>query len=175
MLQNNFFGYPHLGRPTDYQEITPMDAIFCDKETYEHITLIDDKNDMNNQSELITFLLNETQPFFLDLQNQRLGEYARSNFKYKAKHEAKNSIRTGNNISPKTPFGDYVVKANTDLDLQAGETIHLLPGTHIENGATAHIYIEELCYAPKSGNKSNGDQSNNSEKNTSSRFSELPT
>jgi hypothetical protein len=102
----------------------------------------------------------------LDLQNQNLGEYARSNYRYSAMYEARNIIRTGREISPKTPFGEYVVEANADLELKAGEEIHLTSGTHIKPGAIAHLYIEELCYAPlESGKASN---SNSLEKKISS-------
>jgi len=140
------FGYPHLGRPNDYQTLTPMDAIYINENTYEHIALIDDENGQNDQSELISFLLNEVEPWYLDLQNQNLGEYARSNYTYTAHYQARNLIRMSNNSSPKTPFGDYNILANVDAEYQSGEIIELKPGTHIQAGAIAHLYISSMCY-----------------------------
>ncbi len=147
---SNYFGYPHLGRSNDYQNLTPMNAIFCDDKTYEHITLINDEDGQNDQSELISFLLNEIEPWYLDLQNQNLGEYARNDYEYKAKYRAKNVIKTGNNLSPKTPFGDYNIQANANLDLEAGVSIEFKPGTHIKQGAKVHAYIW-LNYCEPSG------------------------
>lgn len=158
--QNDHFGYPHLGRPTDYRQLTPMDAYYCNALTYEHITLIKDKNHNNDQSELISFLLNEIEPWYLDLQNQNLGQYARPNYTYKAKYEANNWIRTGNDLSPKAPFGDYNVLPNADLELQAGELIELKPGTHIQSGAKAHLYIEPLCQLAGKSLQTNGTDNN---------------
>jgi len=140
------FGYPHLGRPNDYQTLTPMNAVYINEDTYKHIELIGAPSGLNDQSYLISFLLNEVEPWYLDLQNQNLGEYARSNFTYKAHYQANNWIRMGNNISPKTPFGDYNILGNVDADYQSGEIIELLPGTHIQAGADVHLYISPLCY-----------------------------
>lgn len=152
---NNYYGYPHIGRPNDYREVTPMDAVFCDQYTYEHITLVDDVSGHNDQSILIDFLLNEIEPWYLDVQNQNVGKYARSNYRYTAKYQAKNWIRSGNNITAKTPFGDYVVEPNADLEFQSGELIELKPGTHIRQGAIFHAYIEPLCDETKSLSISN--------------------
>ncbi len=55
-------------------------------------------------------------------------------------------IRIGNNSSPKTPFGDYNILANVDAEYQSGEIIELKPGTHIQAGAIAHLYISSMCY-----------------------------
>jgi hypothetical protein len=160
-----FYGYPHLGRPNDYSVLTPMDAIFIDNFTYEHIKLIKNKNGdayKNEQSQLITFLLNEVEPWYLDLQNQNLGKHARSNYNYVAHYMAKHQIQMGYNLSPKTPFGNYVVEPNVDVDYQAGDAIVLKSGTHIKNGASAHLYIEQLCYQ---SNNSNGKLINSESKN----------
>lgn len=143
---SNYFGYPHLGRPNDYQTLTPMDAIFCNDISHEHISLIPvglfpDPNSSADNSELLGFLLNEIEPWYLDLQNQDLGKYARADYTYQAKYRARNWIRTGFNLSPKTPFGDYKVLPNADLDLEAGEVIEFKTGTHIQAGAKVHAYI----------------------------------
>lgn len=138
---SDYYGYPHLGRPNDYNQVTPMDAIYCSLKTYKHIDLVDD------QSKLIDFLLNEVEPWYLDLQNRELGKYARTDYVYKAKYQARNWIRTGKDITPKTPFGDYVARPNADLELQAGEMIEFKPGTHFQQGSMVHAYIQDLCYS----------------------------
>jgi hypothetical protein len=137
---SDYYGYPHLGRPNDYNQVTPMDAIYCGLKSFKHIDLV------NDQSRLIEFLLNEVEPWSLDLQNQELGEYARTDYVYKAKYQAKNKIRTGKDITPKTPFGEYITRPNSDLELQSGEIIEFKPGTHFQQGSVVHAYIEELCY-----------------------------
>lgn len=148
---SNDFGYPHIGRPNDYQVLTPMNAVFCDARNFRHIDLVGEFFDLGlsviyyDQSKLIDFLLNEVEPWYLDLQNQNLGEYARNNFVYKAKYDAKHMIRTGYNLSPKTPFGDYNVRPNVDLDLQSGEIIEFREGTHFQQGTTVHAWIGSLC------------------------------
>lgn len=146
---SDYYGYPHLGRPNDYMQVTPMDAVFCDRYTHEHITLIDPNGLMLpyfDQSKLITFLLNEVEPWYLDLQNQELGKYARDNYVYQAKYMARNLIRTGKEITPKTPFGWYIARPNADLELQSGEVIEFKPGTHFQAGSKVHAYIQGLCH-----------------------------
>jgi len=150
-LSSEHYGYPHLGRPIDYKILTPMDAIYINANTYEHITLIADEDGNNDQSELITFLLNEVEPWYLDLQNQNFGEYARSDYTYKAHYQAHKWIRMGDNISPKTPFGDYNIQSNIDAEYQSGELIELKPGSHIQAGAKVHLYISPLCYLQGGG------------------------
>lgn len=143
---SNHYGYPHLGRPNDYHLLTPMNAYYCNENTYEHITLVKDANNQNDQFELITFLLNEIEPWYLDLQNQDLGQYARSDYTYKAKYVARERIRTGKEISPKTPFGDYRVLPNVDLELQSQHVVHIISGTHFKEGSKVHIYISPVEY-----------------------------
>ncbi len=150
---SDHFGYPHLGRPNDYQTLTPMDAVYINADTYQHISLIKKypwKPFIDN-SALITFLLNEVEPWYLDLQNQNFGEYARSNYTYKAHYQAKKWIRMGSNISPKTPFGDYNIQSNIDAEYQSEEIIELKPGSHIQAGAKVHLYISPLCYLQGGG------------------------
>jgi len=150
---SDHFGYPHLGRPNDYQTLTPMDAFYINAKTYKHIALIRKNNNKPfiENSELITFLLNEVEPWYLDLQNQNFGEYARSDYEYKAHYQAHKLIRMGNNISPKTPFGDYNIQSNINAEYQSGEIIELKPGSHIQAGAKVHLYISPLCYLQGGG------------------------
>jgi hypothetical protein len=141
---SNHFGYPNLGRPNDHFAITPFEAIYVGEHIYPHINL---KNANPIDIDAINdFIKNEVEPWYLGLQNERLGEQARSNYTYKVLRRAKNTITTGNLVTPKTDQGDYVVMPNTDLRLEAGQQIVLKPGTHIMAGAKAHLKINyEPC------------------------------
>lgn len=166
---SDHFGYPHLGRPADYKELTPMDAIYCNPDLREHITLIDtdsDQGEDDDNSELVDFLLNEIQPWYLDLQNQELGQYARPDYIYTAKYEAKDRLQLGDSITPKTPFGKYEVRGNVDVEYTSENEINILPGTFIGPTENAHFYLVDLCYTSQSigeksiyGNESETDNS----------------
>ncbi|HRP53505.1 MAG TPA: hypothetical protein PLI97_08355 [Fluviicola sp.] len=57
------------------------------------------------------------------------------------------------NSTPTTDPGDYVVEANAELTLKAGEEIHLKPGVHFKAGATFHAKMDpQVCgYCTYSG------------------------
>ncbi len=88
------------------------------------------------------FILNEVEPWYLGLQNQHLGAQARANYKYISYRRAKYRIVVGKNVTPTTDPGDYVVEANAELTLKAGEEIHLQSGVHFKAGATFHAKME---------------------------------
>jgi hypothetical protein len=145
--QSNHFGYPNLGRPNDHFAVTPFEAIYVGEKIYPHISL--KKADAVDIEAINDFVKNEVEPWYLGLQNERLGEQARSNYTYKVLRRAKNTITTGNLVTPKTDQGDYVVMPNTDLRLEAGQQIVLKPGTHIMAGAKAHLKIVyDECVEP---------------------------
>jgi hypothetical protein len=146
---SNYFGYPNLGRPNDHFDVTPFEAIYVGENIHPHIVL--EESDDADVDAINGFILNEVEPWYLGLQNQNLGAQARSNYTYKARRRAKYSITTGHLVTPKTDPGDYNVELNADLKLEAGESIHLKPGTHIKAGAKAHLFIN---YAACSGGKS---------------------
>jgi hypothetical protein len=137
---SEYFGYPNLGRPTDHFNITPFEAIFCGIDIQPHIRL-KDAEDVYVQA-LNNFILDEVEPWYLGLQNQRLGSQAKTTYIYKAERRAKHHITVGRLVTPTTDPGDYVVEANADLNLRAGDLIHFKPGTHIKAGAKLHAKIE---------------------------------
>ncbi len=52
----------------------------------------------------------------------------------------------GNLVTPTTDLGDYVVEANADLTLKAGDFIHIKEGVHFKAGSTVHIVPEyDIC------------------------------
>jgi hypothetical protein len=72
-------------------------------------------------------IFSEVEPFHLGLQNQRLGSQARINYTYKAECSAKHHIVIGYLVTPTTDPGDYNVEPNADLNLRAGDLIHIKP------------------------------------------------
>ena len=109
-------------------------------------------------------------PWYLGLQNENLGAQARSNYTYKAHRRAKYRITTGHLVTPKTDPGDYNVEPNADIRLEAGESIHLKPGTHIKAGAKARLFINyNACSGSKSMLSNNNDDENG---NTKSKTAE---
>ncbi|TSJ45447.1 T9SS type A sorting domain-containing protein [Fluviicola chungangensis] len=144
--QSNYYGYPHLGRPNDYRQITPFDAIYIDNNINPHINLEEDI-DADSDS-LRDFLLNEIEPWYLGLQNFKMGDQARSNYLYKAKRRAKVAIRVGNHVTPSTPDGWYQVMPNADLVLNAGEYIELEEGFETEFGAQFTAEIDYYQCSP---------------------------
>ena len=70
-----------------------------------------------------------------------MGAQARPDYLYMAKRRAKFGIIIGHEVTPITDPGDYIVNTNVDLVLEAGEYIHIYPGTHFKAGSTAHLWI----------------------------------
>jgi len=134
-----YYGYPNLGRPNDHFDVTPFEAIYVGENIHPHIVL--KESDDVDVDAINNFILNEVEPWYLGLQNDNLGAQARSNYTYKSFRRARFTITTGHLVTPKTDPGDYNVEPNADLKLQAGEQITLKPGTHIKQGAKAHLFI----------------------------------
>lgn len=135
--QSNLFGYPNIGRPNDHFAVTPFEAIYVDNEIDAHIRL----NNSDFVDDLTYFILNEVDPYYLALQNQRLGDQARPNYLYQTRRTAVVGITCGHLVTPKTDPGDYVVRPNAQLILNAGEFIEFLPGTSVEFGAWGDFAI----------------------------------
>ena len=169
-ISSNYFGYPNLGRPNDHFDVTPFEAIYVGENIHAHIVL---KNSLPDVVDAINgFILNEVEPWYLGLQNENLGAQARSNYTYKAHRRAKYRITTGHLVTPKTDPGDYIVEPNADLRLEAGESIHLKPGTHIKAGAKAHLFINYNACSGSSSMMVNNDDTND---NINSKSLNRPT
>jgi len=135
-----YYGYPNLGRPSDHFQVTPFEAIFCGNQIQPHIRL--NKATTEYRSALTGFIFDEVEPWYLGLQNQTLGSQARNDYTYKAERRAKHHIVIGHLVTPTTDPGDYIVQPNADLNLRAGDLIHIKPGTHFMAGSTVHAQIE---------------------------------
>ncbi len=147
-FQSNHYGYPNLGRPNDHFEVTPFEAIYVSDYILPHIKYEVLKPDeiAEHVTPINDFIKSEVEPCYLYLQNQNLGAQARSNYTYKAKRRANNTITTGYNITPATDPGHFNVEPNAQLILEAGEQITLDPGTHALLGSRVHIKIHyEAC------------------------------
>lgn len=137
VIQSNYFGYPNLGRPNDYFEVTPFEAIFCGSNIQPHIRL--NEAPVGYVDSLKQFVLNEVEPWYLGLQNMRIGSQARSNYRYYSFRRAKHRILVGESVTPTTAPGEYSVESNGKLSLHAGNEIILKPGVHFKAGAIVHI------------------------------------
>lgn len=146
LIPSNNYGYPNLGRPNDHFQLTPFEAIYIDNKINPHIILKDDE--AVDLKALNDFIFSEAEPHFLKLQNQRVGERARSNYTYYVRRRAMNQIQVGHLVTPATDPGDYVTLTNSIVDLRAGDEINIKPGTHFTAGSTVHLKIEyEHCGA----------------------------
>ncbi|MFA5574389.1 MAG: T9SS type A sorting domain-containing protein [Brumimicrobium sp.] len=136
-ILESYLGYPNLGRPNDHFEVTPFEAVFCGPEIQPHIRM--NEAPFEYVDSLKQFVLNEVEPWYLDLQNMRLGAQARSDYRYYSFRRAKHRITVGEDVTPTTDKGAYIVEPNGKLALHAGDAIILKPGVHFKAGSIVHI------------------------------------
>lgn len=163
---SNYWGYPHLAYPySHYWEVTPFDAVFSWSVNTEHNLFTEvNKDNPNDGSQpwvrvfspvsgiVKNFLMDESDYFNAFIQNRRYGWNARDNFVYKAAIIVPNEIYVGKDVTQRTDFKVVEFLANSDITLQAGKEIHIMPGTDIQAGATFHSYIAPYyCDYFKSG------------------------
>jgi hypothetical protein len=157
LVPSSNYGYPNLGRPNDHFQVTPFEAIYVDNLINPHIRYVDPV-DAPDVPFVNDFLANEIEPWYLGLQNNRLGSTARANYTYHSYRRAKHQIVVGHLVTPTTDPGDYVVEANADLTLKAGDFIHIKEGVHFKAGSIVHIVPEyDICNDSK--RRSNPNQS----------------
>jgi hypothetical protein len=150
LTSSNNYGYPHLGYPGNHYDYTVFDALFCWNENTEHLT--GNRKDPNDyvgtyapiKPIVKNFVVEETEPDFIFLQNLRIGFFARPNYTYRVDYEAWNTILLGNHVTQKTDFVDFVMESNAVVDAQAVAEIHFTPGVHIKNGSDLHAYIGDI-------------------------------
>lgn len=141
--QSDYYGYPNIGRPDDHFKVTPFEAIYIDTKIDSHIDMSGGGNYVDNLND---FIYGEAEPWYLGLQNQKVGSRARENFQYYVRRRARNVITVGHLVTPATDPGDYVVQKNAIVDLRAGDAVIMKPGVHFMPGSTVHIKIEfEHC------------------------------
>ena len=164
---SNYYGYPHLGYPGNHYDYTVFDALFCWNENTEHLT--GNRKDPNAYAGIDSpikaiqknFVMEESEPDHVFLQNLRIGFYTRSGYSYRVDYEAGNTIHLGNHVTQKTDFVDLVVEPNAVVDAQAVKEIHFTPGVHIQNGSDFHAYIGDITCEKSLSNHSNPGTSEN--------------
>ena len=157
-LQSDHYGYPNLGRPNDHFEVTPFEAIFCGPRIQRHIRLNEAAPFYIDS--LKQFVLNEVEPWYLGLQNMRIGSQARSNYRYHSYRRALHRIVVGDSVTPTTDYGAFTVEANGKLTLKAGDEIWI-DKAHFKSGSIIHI-VPGYNRCSNAGNKSmvNDDDTN---------------
>lgn len=96
---------------------------------------------MNSSPECI---VNEIESDVVYLQNKTIGKNHVQDvpsYKYRAWYKAYTRIVIGHLVTPTTDPGDYIVQPNADLNLHAGDLIHIKPGTHFMAGSTVHAKL----------------------------------
>ncbi len=157
---SNFYGYPHLSYPSNHYNVTPFDALFTFNQNTSHLIgsrQINEEFFVGEHSAMIdevpTFLLTETQPSNVYLQNRKIGYFTRPNFDYRADFWPKEKLIMGEHVTQNTDFLPLIFEANSESISRAGIEINLKPGVHIKNGADIHLLIEstDCLIAGKSG------------------------
>lgn len=163
--KSNFFGYPNLVGGNHF-EITPFEAIYADEITYEHIKPINTIGTLsaNDPTEnyakyldsIKNFIVREVEDEMVYLQNYRLG-WNHNNWtpesEYKAWYKAEKEVHLGEEITPKTDVGKYIVTDHGNLTVYAGEKVVMKPGFEARYGSYYKAYIDPLtnqCVFPKS-------------------------
>ncbi|MGV3613582.1 MAG: T9SS type A sorting domain-containing protein [Fluviicola sp.] len=173
---SNYYGYPHLGYPGNHYDYTVFDALFCWNENTEHLT--GNRKDPNAYAGMSSpmkaiqknFVVEESEPDFIFLQNLRIGFFTRLNYQYKVDYEAGNTILLGNHVTQKTDFLDLVVESNAIVDAQAEQEIHFTPGVHIKSGSDLHAYIGEITCEKGLFNSSSDESFENSDSDSRLRY-----
>lgn len=162
---SNYFGYPNVGHPSNHFSITPFEAVYADKDIYEHIKyseLDGIANTSNRLVELRDFLLNEIESDVVQLQNKVIGEnnvISDPSHVYKAWYKAKERIEFGENVTYKTDPGEYVIKDDGEVKAYAQKSVVLTSGFVAENGSDFHAYIDTKGFCSENG-KYDGGQPN---------------
>ncbi|MEZ4937775.1 MAG: T9SS type A sorting domain-containing protein [Crocinitomicaceae bacterium] len=145
-VQNEYFGYPHLGNPSNHFEITPYEAVYADQQTYEHIKIEETSLPGNDHfmDSIRNFIIREIEGNNVELQNKVIGEnhtVSIPNYRYKAWYKAKDTIKIGSNVTDKTNYNEFGIKESGDITTHAGKEVYIGNGFHVESGAYWHAYV----------------------------------
>lgn len=169
---SNFYGYPHLGYPSNHYTVTPFDALFTFDQNTEHLTGLA-KSPTDNvgvpsamQPVLVAFHVLETEGEHMYLQNRKVGEYTTAGASYRADFTTSNSITMGEHVTQKTDFLPVSFEANSISEVMAGTIVHLKPGVHLKAGADVHLFIgTENCPKSTQNTSQTGDSEEDAEYN----------
>lgn len=174
---SNYFGYPNVGHPSSHFSITPFEAVYADKDIYEHIKYSELDGIANTSDRLVElrdFLLNEIESDVVQLQNKVIGEnnvISDPTHVYKAWYKAKERIEFGENVTYKTDPGEYVIKDDGEVKAYAQKSVVLTSGFVAENGSDFHAYIDTKGFCTQNG-KFEGGQPNISQADEEVELSE---
>jgi len=141
--QSDFFGYPHLGHPTNHYGITPFDALFSARDNTEHVNMVDNGGQpVPHQVQYLNFILNEIEPYNIYLQNRQIGWNADGISSYRADFEAGGTIYIGEQVTPKTDVKPFEIWNHQVVNCTAGEAIIMMPGFYAQAGAIFSAQIE---------------------------------
>lgn len=148
---SNFYGYPHLGYPSNHYDYVPFDALFCWNENTEH--LIGNKKSSSYYAGewsamkpvLKNFVVEEAEGWNIFLQNRQLGFYTRAGYTFRVDFEAENGIYLGNHVTQKTDFKNFSSETNAVVEAQAGKEIIFKPGVHLKAGTYFHAFIGDIA------------------------------
>jgi hypothetical protein len=143
-------GYPHnnLQATSSNSNLTPFHSVFANE--------FNELHNQNPGSDLASFILRETSPQHLFLQNREiLGTYP-----YNSKFEASGSITVGKDVTYESPEGEFVLRNGLVSIIQSPRNL-LKTGSLIKSGAHVRIKSTERanndCIALQSAQqKSNG-------------------
>lgn len=117
------------------------------------------------------FLRDEIEGDNFYLQNKTIGKnHAQwlSNYEYKAWYKANKELHIGNEVTPKTNKGDYIIEETGNITVYAGEKVVMKPGFHAKAGAKFHAFIKEPeCEVSNKSILSTNNTENTAEQNNS--------
>jgi triacylglycerol esterase/lipase EstA (alpha/beta hydrolase family) len=124
LYYNGYTGLPYYPNVNN-SIITPFDAIYVPTSNQEHVTIT---------TENIAWIMNEVGTSDLYLQNQTVTKAT--------DFEARNTIRTGTNLTYGSTTGDFIVQNTSgEVNISAGESITLEPGTELKPTGTGSVNI----------------------------------
>ncbi len=167
--KSDIYGYPHIAHNTNHFDITPFEAVYADDFNWDHIVMNETLEDYLNGDQtyfdnLRVFLNDEVEGWVVPLQNKVIGQNHVQNpsFEYKAWYKSRYQIFIGNNVTPKTDPGDYIIENSGNITVYAGVEIVIKDGFHAKPGSTFHAFIQEPSDCYVSGGKSASTISENS-------------
>ncbi len=139
-VKTEITGYPY---PTQ-SNITPFDAIYAPDENTGHTSIPDQT--------IFDAIINEIKQFNPDdiyLQNETVTD--------DRLYEVNSTIMAGSNVLNSEPQGEFIIAAETDVSLIAGEAIYLEPGFEAEWDAEFHAYLSDFCESVATSCKASDD------------------
>src|SRR5690554_465263 len=185
-IKSDIYGYPHLANPNNHFDITPFEAVYADDFNWDHIVMgntledhLSGNDDQYYYHNLRDFLNDEVEGYIVPLQNKVIGEnhVQNSSYEYKAWYKSRDQVIIGNNVTPKTNPGDYIIEQTGNITVFGGQSVLIKPGFHSKAGSTFHAFIDRPsdCYRDyaKSGSSDSSDDDNKNTTKTNTEKSSI--